>query len=195
MVHCQNNLCDTMRNKRQNSAARQSLGLVQRVKADRQLQSEIDKAMASLLGGLPCAVDLRLARVLDTVLVASWTEHVSFQDEVLFPLIGKAERRTPDVRALIGRLENEHAEIAEYHDDFTASLKSIIAGRRISESGLEITLKRTLDLRSLHNGAEAVLDQIIPSVVDATDHTELEKWMASNGTASFPVNLILDLWE
>lgn len=174
---------------------RQPSDLIQRTRADRQLQTEIDKALASLRDGLPFLVDLRLARVLDKVVEASWSEHARFQDEALFPLIAKSKDTPPDVRSLLHRLGNEHIEIAKRQSDTMIRLRNIALGRRVAESGLQGALERTLNLRRHHNEAEAALENAIPRVINSIDQMEFKQWAASNGACSFPIGLILDLWD
>ena len=57
------------------------------VVADNLLQDEINRGLAILAARLPADVDLRLVRILARVLESSWTEHVSFQHSVMFPIV------------------------------------------------------------------------------------------------------------
>ncbi len=174
---------------------RQPIDLGRRLAADRHLQAEIDKGLASLAEDPPFAVGQRIARVLSAVLEPSWSEHADFQDEALFPIIAKARGATLDTRALLNRLGREHAEIGEHQREVTIVLNGLVAGRTTSRGQGALTFSRVLDLRRRHHDAEVALEHMIPAVLEADDRTALDLWAASRATPPFPVNLILDFWD
>ncbi|MCC7254210.1 hypothetical protein [Hyphomicrobium sp.] len=175
-------------------SAQQTLELGRRLSADRHLQAEIDKGIASLAAGLPSPVGLRLARVLVAVLEPSWSEHVGFQDVVLFPIIAKATDTPSEVRNLLEGLGREHDEIGARHVEVTAILNTFIAGRHKSTE-LTAPLAQTFSLRRRHHDAEAALEDAIPAALDADDSAAFKRWTASRADSPFPMNLILDIWD
>ena len=174
---------------------RQTIDLGQRLAADRHLQAEIDKGLASLAEHPPPAVAQRIARVLNVVLEPSWSEHADFQDEALFPILAKSKDATLDTRALLNRLSREHAEIGERHRGVTIILSSFIAGRMTPADGVAATLTEVIGLRSRHHETESALGGMLPHVLETADRHALDRWAATRDAPSFPVNLILDLWD
>ncbi|MBN8913830.1 MAG: hypothetical protein J0H65_17580 [Rhizobiales bacterium] len=180
---------------RNTRSPRQTIDIGRRLAADRHLQVEIDKGLASLADEPPSAAGQRIARVLSAVLEPSWSEHADFQDEALFPIIAKARTTTLDTRALINRLGREHAEIGRHQREVTVILNNLVAGRLTSRNGIVPTFSRVLDLRRRHHAAEAALETMLPAMLEQTDRTALDHWAASRAAPPFPVNLILDFWE
>jgi hypothetical protein len=177
------------------TSARQTLDPARRTAADRHLQGEIDKAIASLVDEVPAEAACRLARVLAAVLEPSWTEHTSFQDEALFVIIARGERLSPGMPALIERLCREHGEIGAHHREVATILTRLVARQRAATAEECICLSETLELRRRHHAAEAVLEELIPIPLDDADHTMLADWTASRDAPPFPVNLIYQFWE
>lgn len=170
--------------------------LLQRTLADRHLQSEIDKALATLARDLPLLVDLRLARVVSTLLEPAWTEHANFQDDALFPLIARASAADRDLRAMLTRLGTEHDEIGERQAEIGRRLERLIAGHPgAANPALGVHLEQTLALRRNHYAAESAVVDSIPATLSAGDRATLQRWMRERGAAPFPVNLILDQWD
>jgi hypothetical protein len=176
------------------SSNRQTIDIGRRLAADRHLQVEIDKGLASLAEDPPSDVGQRIARVLSAVLEPSWTEHADFQDEALFPIIAKARDATLDTRALLNRLGREHVEIGKHQREVTVILNNLVAGRLMVKDGVATTFFRVLELRRRHHDAEAALDHMIPKL-EPVDRTALDRWATSRAAPPFPVNLILDFWE
>lgn len=176
------------------SSNRQTIDIGRRLAADRHLQVEIDKGLASLTEDPPSDVGQRIARVLSAVLEPSWTEHADFQDEALFPIIAKARGATLDTRALLNRLGREHAEIGKHQREVTVILNNLVAGRLMAKDGVAATFFRVLELRRRHHDAEAALDRMIPEL-EPPDRAALDRWVASRAAPPFPVNLILDFWD
>lgn len=175
---------------------RQTIDLGRRLAADRLLQTEIDKGLASLAEDPPSAVGQRIARVLSAVLEPSWAEHADFQDEALFPILAKARNTTLDTRALLNRLGREHTEIGKHQREIAIILNSIAAGRSMASSGRPtLVFARVVDLRRRHRDAETALEHMIPNDLETVDRTTLDRWAASRDAPPFPVNLILDFWK
>jgi hypothetical protein len=175
-------------------SSRQTLDLGRRLAADRHLQAEIDKGLATLSDDPPSSVGLRIARVLSAVLEPSWSEHADFQDEALFPIIAKAGEATLQTRALLNRLGREHTEIGQRQREVTVILNNLIAGHPPVD-GLAASLSPVLRLRRDHHDAEAVLERIVPATLEQADRDALDRWAASRAAPPFPVNLILEFWD
>jgi hypothetical protein len=176
-------------------AARRTLDPARRTAADRHLQGEIDKAISSLVEGVPAEAACRLARVIVAVLEPSWTEHTVFQDEALFPIVAKRERLAPEISTLLERFGREHSEIGMHHRELAKILTRLIARQRMANTSESSCFLQTLELRRRHHAAEAVLDKLIPAQLDEADQTILADWAASRDAPPFPVNLIYQFWE
>jgi len=177
------------------TTARQTLDPARRTAADRHLQGEIDKAIAGLVDGIPAEAACRLARVLAAVLEPSWTEHTSFQDEALFPILARGEGLAREIPILLERLGREHGEIGAHHREVATILSRLVARQRAATAAECTCLSQTLELRRQHHAAEAVLEELIPVPLDDADHTALAEWTASREAPPFPVNLIYQFWE
>jgi hypothetical protein len=175
------------------ATSRQTIDLGQRLAADRHLQAEIDKGLASLAENPPPIVAQRIARVLNVVLEPSWSEHADFQDEALFPIIAKSKDTTLTTRALLNRLSREHAEIGARHRGITIILSNFIAGR--PADGVAAILTEVVGLRCRHQETESALNGMLPDILGTADRHALDRWAATRDAPSFPVNLILDLWD
>ncbi len=174
---------------------RQTIDLGQRLAADRHLQAEIDKGLASLAENPPPAVAQRIARVLNVVLEPSWLEHADFQDEALFPILAKSKHTTLDTRALLNRLSREHAEIGERHRGIMIILGHFIAGRPTPADGVAAALTEVVGLRCRHYETESALGELLPGALETADRRALDVWAATRDAPWFPVNLVLDLWD
>lgn len=171
-----------------------SLDLGRRLGADRHLQLEIDKGLASLSEGTEPETGLRIARVLSAVLEPSWSEHADFQDEALFPLIARARNATLETRALLNRLSQEHVEIGARHREVTIILNDLIASRNAPDEELFSSVSGVLAVRRRHHEAESALEEMVPAELASGERAALDRWVASRDAPPFPVNLILDYW-
>jgi hypothetical protein len=164
----------------------------QRTIADRILQHEIDNALANLADSLPVIIDLRIARVLSTILEPSWAEHTSFQDEALFPILARRHDGVKDVKILLARLEREHAELTECHLEIALKLELLIGGRLTTHAALGRKLRGAKDVRQRHREAETQLDALLPRALSAPERKALEQWLAERPAPPFPLNIVLD---
>ena len=61
--------------------------------------------------------------------------------------------------------------------------------------GVAATLTEVVGLRGRHHSTESALDGMLPNVLETADRHALDRWAATRDAPSFPVNLILDLWD
>lgn len=175
------------------SASGKPPDLAQWIAADRQLQAEIDTAVARLAEGLPAGADLRLARLVAALLEPAWKEHTCFQDEALFPLIARRFGATAETQALLVQLGEEHAHIGARQREATAVLAEVIRRRGGAYDRLDGCLAEVATLRRRHHDAESVLSHLLPSRLHADDEAAISKWIARRPARPFPLNLILAL--
>lgn len=171
------------------------LVLVRKADADLLLQSEIDMAMESLVGGLPIGTTLRVAGILAAVLTPSWSEHMRFQEDVLFAILARERQHAAAFTEFIGRLGDEHIEIGEHQREVSLGLKQLALDGRALGASLRDLIEQTLALRRQHHAAENVLDMKMPSRLDDASREIIAHWTASQGAEPFPVNLIAKLWD
>lgn len=158
------------------------------IDADARLQSEINHALLAVADGLLAGSDRRLVRILKRTLVASWTEHVSFQDEVIFPII--EARRGQEIRDTIDRLRFEHASMSQRHGEITQALDGLLHGRGADPAGLDALLRTTVEQRRSHVDKDAELDKLLPATF--TDHETwlCAEWITTRPKPRFPLNLL-----
>ena len=87
------------------------LDIREQIAADATLQAEISQALVAIADSLSQGTDLRVARIVVRTLEASWDEHVSFQDEVVFPIV--LGRHTRQVALLVDRLRSTSKATSE----------------------------------------------------------------------------------
>lgn len=164
-----------------------------RTAADRHLQEEISQALENLADSLPALTDLRLARVLGTILEPSWSEHASFQDNVLFPIIARHSHRdgAGELEAVLERLVAEHAELADRHAELVEQLEELAGGKLANFDMLGYLLRSVFDFRRRHVRREAEIERLVPRLLTPADRATLSTWTAGRPAPPFPLNLIL----
>jgi len=169
--------------------------LAQWIAADRRLQSEIDRAMARLAECVDTGVDLRLAQILSAVMEPSWKEHMSFQEEALFPLLVRLHGVSPDMAGLLARLGDEHGTIGTAHDEVAVHLHHVAGGWRAAKAAgrdLAAALGRALSLRERHGAAESSLADALPPRLGEDDQAAMAQWFATRAAHPFPLNLVIE---
>lgn len=156
--------------------------------ADREIQSEIDKGLATLVRTPPEDVCRCIARILCSVLVSSWSQHVDFQDEALFPIIARSDATTLEMRSLLNRLTREHSEISEHQRDISQLLHDVVAGRTAMQGAVTLGVLHVIQLRSAHQKAEAAIDRLIPGMLAPGERESLERWAKSRDTLFLPLH-------
>jgi hypothetical protein len=168
----------------------------QRMAADRTLQLEICTALESLADSLPNIEDLRLARTLIGVLEPSWTEHVSFQDEVLFPILLKRHDSFRALQANLDTFQREHITIAEGDAELCEQMQRLIGGETPDAGMLGYLLRNVFESRRRHIDSEtSLLETFLPSLHTPADRRALESWTATRKKSPFPISLLLGSWS
>ena len=158
-------------------------------RVDRALQNEINLALGSLLANRPSLVDLRLVRMLTALLVPSWTEHTSFQNEVMFPIIMRNGGEDA-VAALLARLRVEHVDITRLQARLVVDFERVISGRLGDHAAYRDRLRVLLEVRRHHLKAEAQLTGLLPSVLAAADETTIQIWASTRPVPPFPISVL-----
>jgi hypothetical protein len=160
------------------------------IAADGRLQHEISLALSDFAASLPGLSDLRVVRVLTRTLEPSWAEHVSFQDEVVFPILMQRADKAPHIAATIGQRQAEHAELAEWHGEVAHELRGLLDGDDANGGAIASLLKNTCDMRNRHFGAEAPLGSALPTAFTHADVNLLEAWRACRPRPLFPFSVL-----
>lgn len=160
------------------------------IAADALLQREISHALLAIADTLPAGSDHRVVRILTRTLEASWIEHVSFQDGVLFPIL--ISRHGAPVQAMIDDRRSEHASLSQRHARIARELDSLLlrAGRATAD-GLETLLRSTHADRLSHLELDADLDPWLPEAFNDAECALCEKWSNARPSLRFPLNLLL----
>ena len=158
------------------------------VDADAQLQREISAALLAVADGLTSGGDLRMVRILTRTLEASWTEHVSFQDEVVFPIL--IARHGPDPAPDVERSNGEHKRLAELHAEISRRLEALLKPEHAIDEGLEALLRDTLACRLSHLEIDSRIGSRLPDTFTAAERILCEKWSQTRPHPRFPLNLL-----
>lgn len=167
------------------------------IDADRQIQAEIDRGLASLVESPPLKVAHCISRILSAMLVPSWKEHADFQEEALFPALVRSETSTLDTRAFLNRLCREHAEIGECHHDILDMLSEIATADELPSNGDDLAreLARLRILRRRHLEDETALDSLLLTALSPRERATLNHWIEGKGARLFPVLRLQDCWK
>jgi hypothetical protein len=158
------------------------------ITADALLQAEISRALIAVADSLPQGGDQRVVRILARVLETSWSEHVSFQDLVVFPiLIG---RHAPRIAVAVERQLSEHARLSQQHCDLGRQLEGLLAESRVDTDGLETLLRSTCALRHSHLNVDAQLDGWLPATFSGEEMALCTVWSTQRPAPRFPLNLL-----
>ena len=166
------------------------VGIRDQIAADNRLQEEINRALKDFADSLPGAGDLRLVRILTRTLEPSWTEHVSFQDHVVFPIVEDFDGGAKNMTAVIDRLRAEHAGLAERHSEVREQLESLLDGDRSNSRTLAELLKGAVELRSRHFEAETTLAGCLPELFTQRDLALLGRWLTNRPKPPFPLSVL-----
>jgi hypothetical protein len=158
------------------------------IAADTQLQAEINRALLAIADSLSQAGDPRIVRILNRTLEASWAEHVSFQDEVVFPIvIGRHSHR---VTLVIDGLRSEHAGLSQRHAEIGNGLNDLQQDKLHDVAGFDTLLRTTHELRRRHLIDDAELIGLLPASFSAAETDLCRGWAARRPVPRFPLNVL-----
>lgn len=158
------------------------------IAADAQLQAEINRALLAIADSLSQAGDTRMVRILNRTLEASWVEHVSFQSEVVFPIvIGRHSHRVTHV---VNGLQSEHAGLSQRHAEVGNRLNNMQQDRLGDVAGLDTLLRTTHELRRCHLLVDAEVIGLLPDSFSASEISLCRAWASRRPATRFPLNLL-----
>jgi hypothetical protein len=158
------------------------------IAADALLQAEISRGLIAVADSLPQSSDQRVVRILARMLESSWSEHVSFQDLVVFPiLIG---RREPRIAAAVEQQRSEHTRLSQLHCDLGRQLEGLLSEVSVGTAGLEALLRRTCGLRRSHLNVDEQLDGWLPASFSGDEMALCTMWATQRPAPRFPLNLL-----
>jgi hypothetical protein len=158
------------------------------IDADVHLQQEIDHALLAVADALVMRGDPRVVRILSRTLEPSWAEHVSFQSEVIFPII--EARRGAEARSSIHRLRADHADLSQHHSEVGKALAAMLAGGGEDTDWLGALLRTTIASRRSHFVRDAALDRWLPAPFTEPEGVLCARWVTTRPAPRFPLNLL-----
>jgi hypothetical protein len=158
------------------------------IAADALMQAEIGRGLIAVADSLPNGSDLRVARILARMLQSSWSEHVSFQDEVVFPIL--AVRRARRLAGLIGRQQTDHARLSQHHRAIEHQLNTLLVKATDDVSGLDRLLRGACDARRSHMAVDEQLDAWLPATFSDGEVRLYHLWANERPHPRFPLNLL-----
>lgn len=166
--------------------------LARRLDADRTLQLEICCALETLADELPEVPDLRLARVVNSILRSSWDEHTGFQEDVLFPILARRDHGTGQLAVLVDRLRREHIEISERNHELSDHLLDLLLTPAQDPVRLGYILRSAFENRRRHVELEdEILAPLLPETLAPFDRRLLEGWDAARPDTPFPLSVLI----
>jgi hypothetical protein len=161
-----------------------------RIDADAFLQAEINRALLAIADSMSQGSDLRLVRILVRTLEASWAEHVSFQQRVVFPIVAHSCRGVVGVQMAIDRLEEEHGALTAQHAALRECLDRLAGGDLTSAARLQGLVVEALRGRNAHFDADDGIAGRLPPAFGASDLALYSEWMTQRLSPRFPLGLL-----
>ena len=158
------------------------------IAADSLLQAEINRALLAIADSLSQGCDPRVVRILNRTLEASWAEHVSFQNEVVFPIV--IGRHSRHVEPIIDRLRSEHVGLSQRHAEVGNRLDGVLQDKLDDAAGLDALLRTTFELRRHHLLVDAELIGWLPVSFSAAEVSLCCAWASRRPSPRFPLNLL-----
>jgi hypothetical protein len=158
------------------------------IDADAVLQAEINRALLAIADSMSQGSDLRLVRILVRMLEASWAEHVTFQDEVVFPIV--LGRHTRGVAPIVGRLRSDHVRICECNSDICKRFDRLLREQPNDPVELEAAVRAAFERRRDHMHVSAELTGWLPATFSAAEASLYCVWETGRPTPRFPLNLL-----
>jgi hypothetical protein len=158
------------------------------IEADAMLQREISSVLLAVADSIGTRTDHRVVRILTRTLEASWEEHVSFQNAVIFPII--AGRHGPLVVEIIDRRRSEHIRLSQQHSEIGRRLDGLLSGEQRLAEGLEALLRATYVQRKSHLDNDTELDGWLPQAFSEAECVLCGKWSELRPNLPFPLNLL-----
>ena len=159
-----------------------------RVHADAALQREISHALAALADSLRDGGDVRIARILSRTLEGSWIEHVSFQEDVIFPIL--TGRHGINVAHLVAARCADHASLSQQHAVIARQLDALTGARALNGRDIEAVLRQACSHRLSHLCLDGELTARLPKTYTQAEKALCEKWSSLRPVLRFPLNLL-----
>jgi len=157
------------------------------INADALLQEEINRALLAIADNLVSGGDRRVVRILTRMLETSWAEHVSFQHEVIFPIL--VAHHAGRVSEAVDLLRSEHAALSQRHAGVGKLLASLLHGRS-DPAEIDALLRAAFELRRTHLKADAELQRWLPVTFNAAEKSLCDGWAMTRPKSRFPLNLL-----
>ncbi len=158
------------------------------IDTDAFLQAEINRGILAIADSMSQGCDLRLVRILVRTLEASWVEHVTFQDEVVFPIV--IGRHSRGVAPIVGRLRSEHGRIGECNADIGKRLDGLLREQAHDPVEFEEALRDAFARRRDHMHVHAELTGWLPATFSAAETSLYCVWEMGRPAPRFPLNLL-----
>jgi hemerythrin-like domain-containing protein len=153
----------------------------ERISADCILQTEICLALESLADSLPNSINTDLASRLPTILNSSWSEHVGFQEDVIFPILKRHHAHSPTLVDQIAQLEIEHGTIGDSGQEITEQLELALEGAEPNADMFGYMLRSAFHDRRRHIEIEhRLFAAMLPAQLPPVDRDLLRRWLSSH---------------
>lgn len=170
----------------------ESADIVARLNADRILQSEICETLERLADSLPEPPDQDLAGRLRAIIEPCWSEHVAFQESVIFPILLRGHAGAPALEAIVGQLESEHHAIAGSTHEIAEQLEIIARGQQPDAATFGYMLRAAFQERRHHiEWEQKILSSAIPKTLAPVDRDLFDRWLSTHG---WPTHLLQPSW-
>jgi hemerythrin-like domain-containing protein len=153
----------------------------ERIGADCTLQTEICLALESLADSLPGSINTDLASRLPTILNSSWTEHVGFQEAVIFPILKRHHAHSQSLADQIAQLEIEHGTIGDSGQEISEQLELALEGAEPNADMIGYMLRSAFHDRRRHIEIEHHLfATMLPAMLAPVDRDLLSGWLSGH---------------
>ncbi len=152
-----------------------------RFTADCALQLEVCRSLIALADHLPGTMDREAIVYLVRALPATWAAHVTFQSEAAFPLLARRHESDHHILQCLGRLDQQHMEVAGVTDEFVDQLRAFLSGDAVDAEILGRLARNASERRREHVEWEKVLlDPLFPRVLAPVERQAFVAWSSEN---------------
>lgn len=155
--------------------------LLDRLNADRSLQTEICATLEILADSLPGPIDRKLAERLRSIMETGWAEHVGFQESVVFPILQRYHAGLPLITYQIDELQSEHASVAGSTHELSEQLDLLRRGTQLNVNMFGYMLRCTFkELRKHLDCEQRFFAAAVPNALAPVDRELFDHWLSTH---------------
>lgn len=152
-----------------------------RLKGEYRLQLEVCAGLESLCRQAPPAQDGTLSRMLEGILESSWTEHVSLQEGLVFPLLHQHHAANARITNRLGRFAREHEQLTRLTRQAAIGMRACALLEPPAMEACVRSVRALLSARRRHVVDEhEFVEATLPAAVSVTERIRIGAMLAEH---------------